>query len=234
MRGIKILLVYSLVESCLDMESYSIHPVVHDWCTETISYGQVEFILLALLIVGFAVPTESEREGWLLQQRLLPHVDRCIRQLHNPDISYTIKYSEFNAAFHNLGLLFYEQGKLVEAEKMYQRALDGYEKAQGAEHTSTLDTVNNLGVLYKNQGKLVEAEEMYQRALDGYEKVWGPEHTSTLNTVNNLGNLYKSQGKLVGAEQMYRRALTGFTKLGGLEHTKTNRVRRNLSSVTGI
>ena len=53
---------------------------------------------------------------------------------------------------------------------MYQRALQGREKAEGPEHTSTLDTVNNLGILYVDQGKLVEAEQMYQRALQGYEK----------------------------------------------------------------
>jgi len=74
---------------------------------------------------------------------------------------------------------------------MYQRALQGFEKAWGLEHTSTLDIVNNLGCLYKDQGKLVEAEQMYQRALQGKEKAWGPEHTSTLTTVNNLGNLYR-------------------------------------------
>jgi tetratricopeptide (TPR) repeat protein len=48
----------------------------------------------------------------------------------------------------NLGNLYRNQGKLVEAEKMYQRALQGYEKALGADHTSTLDTVSNLGNLY--------------------------------------------------------------------------------------
>ena len=63
-------------------------------------------------------------------------------------------------AYHQLGLLYCDQGKLAEAEQMYERALQGYEKAWGPEHTSTLDTVNNLAILYKNQGKLVEAEQM--------------------------------------------------------------------------
>jgi len=45
------------------------------------------------------------------------------------------------------------------------RALRGYEKAWGPEHTSTLDTVNNLGNLYADQGKIVDAEEMYVRTL---------------------------------------------------------------------
>jgi len=49
------------------------------------------------------------------------------------------------------------------SEAMYLRALQGKERALGAEHTSTLDTINNLGNLYNNQGKMTkaEAEAMY-------------------------------------------------------------------------
>jgi tetratricopeptide (TPR) repeat protein len=64
--------------------------------------------------------------------------------------------------------LYYIHGKTTEAVKMQQRALAGYEKALGLEHTSTLDTVNNLGGLYRDQGKLDEAEKMYTRVLAGY------------------------------------------------------------------
>ncbi|KAJ6114828.1 hypothetical protein N7486_000606 [Penicillium sp. IBT 16267x] len=108
---------------------------------------------------------------------------------------------------NNLGILYRGQGKLAEAEEMYQRALAGREKALGPDHTSTLSTVHNLGILYSAQGKLVEAEEMYQRALAGREKALGPDHTSTLSTVHNLGSLYSAQGKLAEAEEMYQRAL---------------------------
>jgi tetratricopeptide (TPR) repeat protein len=50
---------------------------------------------------------------------------------------------------------------------MYERALQGYEKALGPEHISALITVNNLGTLYMDQGKMREAREMYKRALQG-------------------------------------------------------------------
>ena len=73
-------------------------------------------------------------------------------------------------AYHNLGYLYESQGKLEEAEKMYQQALQGKENAWGPDHTSTLNTVNNLGNLYKSQGKLDQAEKVYQRALQGKEK----------------------------------------------------------------
>jgi tetratricopeptide (TPR) repeat protein len=132
---------------------------------------------------------------------------------------------------NSLGNLYIKQGKLAEAEEMYLRALKGYEKALGPEHTSTLLIVNNLGGLYSDQGKRAEAEEMYLRALMGYEKALGPEHTSTLNTVGNLGNLYSKQGKLAEAEEMYLRALKGYEKALGPEHTSTLLIVNNLGGL---
>src|ERR1700710_192887 len=93
--------------------------------------------------------------------------------------------------YHNLGLLYADQGKLVEAEQMYQRALQGKEKAWGPEHTSTLITVYNLGLLYADQGKLANAEQMFRRALRSYEKTSGPNYTRTLNAVDYLANIIK-------------------------------------------
>jgi tetratricopeptide (TPR) repeat protein len=113
---------------------------------------------------------------------------------------------------HSFGDAFAHQGRLDKAEKMYQRALQGKEKAWGPEHTSTLDTVNNLGILYENLRRLDEAEKMFQRALQGCEKAWGPEHTSTLNTVNNLAGLYWKVGRLDETEKMCQRALQGYEK----------------------
>ncbi|KAI4264895.1 MAG: hypothetical protein L6R42_000009 [Xanthoria sp. 1 TBL-2021] len=211
-RVMESFLAYSLIESHGDRESYSMHPVVHDWCTETISYGQVDLMLAALRIVGTAAPGYSEAEYWLLQQRLLPHADRCVRQIDDLEALHQLESDEASIALHSVGFLFADQGKQAEAEKMYRRALDGYEKTWGTEHTSTLDTISNLGNLYRNQGKMAEAEEMYMRALKGKEKAWGAEHTSTLDTVNNLGVLYFVQGKIAEAEEMYMRALKGYEK----------------------
>jgi tetratricopeptide (TPR) repeat protein len=53
-----------------------------------------------------------------------------------------------------LGNLYANQGKLDEAEKMYQRALQGYEKACGLDYTLTLVTVNNLLDIVNNLGSL--------------------------------------------------------------------------------
>jgi tetratricopeptide (TPR) repeat protein len=82
----------------------------------------------------------------------------------------------------------YERGdRLDKAEKMYQRALQGSEKALTPEDTYTL---NLIGQLYILHGRLRDAEEMYQRALQGYEKALGPEHTLTRDAICRLYEIY--------------------------------------------
>lgn len=109
----------------------------------------------------------------------MPYADRYAKRIGNSGGLERVESVEASDAFHNLDLLYTDQGKLTEAEEMYRRVLDGKEKAWGREHTSTLSTVNNLGTLYKDQGKLVEAENIYRRALDGYEKARGLDYLST-------------------------------------------------------
>lgn len=157
----KSLLAYSLIESHQYTESYSIHPVVRDWCTQTISHDKGDLVVAALFIIGAAVPDHSEVEYWVLQQRLVPHADRCVRQTNDPDVINRLGSVKLGNAFQSLGLLYYHQGKYTEAEKMYQRALDRFENIWGPDHSSTLDTVHNLGNLYIDQGKYIEAEKIY-------------------------------------------------------------------------
>jgi tetratricopeptide (TPR) repeat protein len=118
-------------------------------------------------------------------------------------------------AMHGLGMLYVDQGKLDEAEQMYERALRGYEEALGPTHVSTLDMVNNLGLLYKNQGRLGEAEHMYTRALRGYEEAIGHEqvqqYSPALNTLENLGDLYLRQAETDKARIVYAQALSGLS-----------------------
>lgn len=75
------------------------------------------------------------------------------------------------ATVNNLGSLYENRGKLKETEKMYLRALAGYQKALGAEHPDTLASVRDLGLVFERQRKYEEAEEIYQRALAGRKKV---------------------------------------------------------------
>ncbi|KAL1598071.1 hypothetical protein SLS59_007081 [Nothophoma quercina] len=128
---------------------------------------------------------------WLLLQEATPHLlsyeDKALYLTWNISFDHAKQQSELAAKLlqlwalstttsHNLGDLYADQGKLGEAEEMYERALEGKEKALGPDHTSTLSTINNLGLLYADQGKLEEAQKMYERALKGYEKNFGTDY----------------------------------------------------------
>jgi tetratricopeptide (TPR) repeat protein len=199
---VKVLVGFSLVETKHHEGSYSLHPVVQDWCYYVAASNNLTSQLhgLAMMSVGYMVPHNSERDYAVIQQRLLPHANYLISRGRG---DWPVDMIDIWNALNGIGNLYSNQGKLQEAQEMYQRALAGKEKALGPDHTSTLNTVNNLGLLYSDQGKRKEAEEMYQRALAGCEKALGPDHTSTLDTVSNLGILYSNQGKLKEAEEMY-------------------------------
>jgi tetratricopeptide (TPR) repeat protein len=212
----------------IESRGYSIHGCVHSWIIHVLNQEwDYNLARVAVKFVGAHVPGEQAVRPWLTQRRLLQHAARCSYIVMNG----LATENGMAWTYHRLGLLYAVQGKLAEAEQMYERALQGYEKAFGTEYTSTLDTVNNLGNLYANQGKLAEAEQMYERALQGYEKAFGTEHTSTLDIVNNLGNLYTNQGKLAEAEQMYERALQGYEKAFGTEHMSTLNIVNNLGNL---
>jgi tetratricopeptide (TPR) repeat protein len=222
--AISVLCNHGLVEASssqqesFESRGYSTHACVHAWTISVLNQEwNDELAMIALECVASHVQGQEEAQWWVTQRRLLQHASRSSYYMEKDPVNR----EGIEWAYHRLGYLFADQGKLEEAEKMYERALRGYEKAWGPDHTSTLDTVNNLGNLYKNQGKLEEAEKMYERALRGKEKAWGPDHTSTLNTVNNLGNLYADQGKLEEAEKMYERALRGYEKALGSEQVVT-------------
>ena len=242
-RAMQLLRNYSLVEAVEATESYATHPVVHRWAYHYRGkQSELELEQLAVVAVGWAKPLQSVNNWPALQRRLLPHAQACAVYVASSQLVQLSSRNDSHRANSNgvkerevildgalmLGLLYDDQGRLAEAEKIYQLALEGYKEAFGPKHTSTLDTVNNLSVLYRNQGRLAEAEVMCKWALEGTEEALGPKHTSTLDTVNNLGILYRNQGKLAEAEKMYKRALEGKEEALGPKHTSTLDTVNNL------
>ena len=47
------------------------------------------------------------------------------------------------------------------------RALEGYEKVLGAEHSHTLNSIGHLGLMLETRRKYEESEAVHRRALEG-------------------------------------------------------------------
>jgi tetratricopeptide (TPR) repeat protein len=170
---------------------------------------------IALECVGRRIPDNNAQNSWVTQRRLLRHLTRCWGYFIDGRLDDDGK----DWVLYSFGYMCSNQGRLDEAEKMYQQALAGKEKAWGPEHTSTLDMVNNLGLLYANLGQLDEAEKMYQRALAGYTKALGKDavkkYIPALNTAQNLANLFQQTGRAKEAEELYGQALFGVEAVFG-------------------
>ena len=147
----------TLREGGKESRGYGMHSCVHAWTKHVVNERWDDALAgLALRCVGLHVPDNSRPEYWVIQRRLLGHANRCQEVI---SVGFEDRNGEgsLTEAIHNLGVLYADQGKLDKAEEMYERALQGYEKALGRDHTSTLQTVNNLGILYRRQGKLDKA-----------------------------------------------------------------------------
>ncbi|TVY34372.1 Vegetative incompatibility protein HET-E-1, partial [Lachnellula subtilissima] len=239
--AVRVLSNYGLVEVAtssqewIESKGYSIHGCVHSWTIHALNQEwDCDLARLAVQLVGAHVPGAKVIQPWLKQRRLLQHAARCSHMISTG----LVVDDKLTDECFNLGFLYANQGKLVEAEQMYQRALQGKEKARGPDHTLTLDTVNNLGLLYADQGKLVMAEQMYQRALQGYENTIGPDNITTyvpaLNTIFNLGLLFECQADLAKAKTMFSKALRGYEQVPGPEHAQSEISRVKLYALDAV
>ncbi|KAK0741192.1 hypothetical protein B0T18DRAFT_419659 [Schizothecium vesticola] len=231
MAAVRLLIQYSMIETGESVQgSFSMHPVVHRWASHIQDEaGKMEFLRLAVMVIGSSLPLHTSKDYWVLERRLLPHAERCSRWMGEMyGLGWGFNDPRNIDATLGFGHLYIRQGRLKEAETMFPHTLEGSEKVLGRDHMLTLDTVNSLGVLYMNQGRLKEAETMYQRALKGKENSLGRDHASTLATVTNLGILYMNQGRLKKAETMLGQALEGFENALGPDHTWT------LEAVSGL
>jgi tetratricopeptide (TPR) repeat protein len=121
----------------------------------------------------------------------------------------------------SLASWFAEKIQWSPAEALYRWALEGYEKAMGADHPDTLAIVNNLGFLLKDKGDYNGAEELLCQAIRGRQKVLGSSHPDTLATMNIMGALLRDMGDYEGAKNLFYKTLEEREKNLGTEHPDT-------------
>jgi tetratricopeptide (TPR) repeat protein len=98
-------------------------------------------------------------------------LERLVKARFGPDHAF------YALALNKLGIAFQSQGKHVEAEGLFKRALAIREKVLGANHGDVGQSLNNLANAYRDQGKYADAETLFKRALTIREKALGANHS---------------------------------------------------------
>ena len=124
---------------------------------------------------------------------------------------------------------FTSDGRLRQSRTALQRALAIREKALGAEHPDTANSLNNLAALYWAMGDYAKAEPLFRRALAISEKALGAEHPDTADEPQQPGGALRAMGDYAKAEPLYRRALAISEKALGAEHPDTATSLSNLA-----
>lgn len=134
-------------------------------------------------------------------------------------------------SMNEMGLLFWAQGRLEEAEPLFLELLATRRRVLGEEALGTLESINNVGVLLQSRGKPADAEPYFRESMEKRRRVLGEEHAETLVAINNMGYLLQEQGKHAEAELYYREALEKRRRVLGDDHPNTLTSINNMGAV---
>jgi tetratricopeptide (TPR) repeat protein len=209
---------YSLIGTNVDGNVFEMHRLVQ-FSTKTWLglNGELEkWKEKYITIINEAFPV-GRYENWKTCRELFPHAE-LILAYRPTNEDYMAQWASilFNAAWYAD-----EKGSYDAAEEMNRRALEGYGKALGQEHPSTLSSMANLASTYRNQGRWKEAEELQGQELEICSKVLGQEHPDTLVSMANLAAIWKCQERNDEAVELIVECVQLRKKILGVEHPHT-------------
>ena len=124
----------------------------------------------------------------------------------------------YSGVLQNLANVYFELGRLQEAEKTAREAFEVDQRLFDPDHFNLGYSHNLMGIIAYRTKRYDEAESCFKKALAIWEKSYGLEHADTLTVMSSLGNLAKSRGDYDEAERMQRRVLDIREKVVGTEH----------------
>jgi tetratricopeptide (TPR) repeat protein len=131
--------------------------------------------------------------------------DRSLQECMRARSSYLAAGDLNNAARtqNDLAGLYYENGKLSEAETMWRQAITEFRRADEEEGLGA--SSNNLGEIYLVRGQLHQADQLLHQAVLSYERASDTDGVAA--ALVDLGSLSLHRGELSGALDHFRRSL---------------------------
>ena len=116
----------------------------------------------------------------------------------NPDTSIKIALSAkqlaekinykpgLSLALKQIGMVYYKQGKYIDAVKTWQQALDMYKSI--GDKVGVANMLGNQGAIYFNQGDDAKSLELHLKSLKMSEEIW--DTLRILTSLTNVGTVY--------------------------------------------
>ncbi len=129
---------------------------------------------------------------------------------------------------NNLGLLVLDEGRVAEAEALFEEALAMARTVYGRSHPTVAAILNNLGQAASQRGDLAAAEEAYQEAMAVSLEEKGERDPAYALMASNLGMAKMARGALDEAGALFERALALTRETVGAEHPQNLAILNNL------
>jgi CHAT domain-containing protein/tetratricopeptide (TPR) repeat protein len=134
-------------------------------------------------------------------------------------------------SYKNIGVLYFLQGRYIEALQRLQKALNINLLAWGENHLNLASNYNSMGVVYKNLGRYEEALQYYQKSLALQLAVLGENHPDVASSCSNIGLVYYDQGQYTEALRYCQKALAIRLALFDENHADVAGSYNNIGSV---
>lgn len=102
----------------------------------------------------------------------------------------------------NLAAIYYQQGDLTRAEKMWRQAIQEFRQVGNPDGVAS--ALSNLGSADLVRGNLGAARKLLEESIPRYQAV--EDKSGVALSLNNLGDLSRQQGNLQAAETTYQQA----------------------------
>jgi CHAT domain-containing protein/tetratricopeptide (TPR) repeat protein len=99
------------------------------------------------------------------------------------------QHPKYARALDDLGVVCSALQNVMEAERLYQRALELRRVVLGEDHPDYAESQHNLAVLYQSMGRLAEAEPLYRGAMEIWCAVLGEDHPMYVASSQRLAAL---------------------------------------------
>src|SRR6266545_3148032 len=103
----------------------------------------------------------------------------------------------------DLGIVYRELGRLEEAVRAYEQALDIFRSA--GDRVGEARALSNSGIVYRELGRLEEAVRAYEQALDIFRSI--DDQGSEVTALWDLGKAYQGLRRPVLAQRAFRQAV---------------------------
>ncbi|KAJ7105285.1 hypothetical protein C8R44DRAFT_858632 [Mycena epipterygia] len=252
---------YSLIqlEEASRHVSFSIHPLVHEWCRSTVELDTTEVCMHKLM--GMSISSADV----MFKHQIFPHLhallfiytQECGWQTNIHDFmlaagslwvyvdegkhrdgqkladamlgSDNIKESETLSVQLALAAIYMTQGQLDDAKGLEEGVLKCRTELLGQDHLDTLVAMGNLARTYAALGQFNQAEELETTVLNKHREIFGEDHPDTLLSMANLACTHSALGEFSQAEELETTVLNKCREIFGEAHPDTLRAMANLA-----